>query len=89
MKLISRIKSYLEGRRQEAREREIIVRVKEESNLLNVFRIDGIDMITYDGIPVSRTTDKYILDRLAEYRLLITCKIRQSYERNQGRSHVS
>ena len=89
MKLISRIKSYLERRRQEAREREILVRVKEEINLLNVFRIDGIDMITYDGLPISRTTDKDILDRLAEYRLLITCKIRQSYERNQGRRHVS
>lgn len=89
MKLISRIKTYLERRRQEAREREIIVRVKEEINLLNVFRIDGIDMITYDGLPISRTTDKDILDRLAEYRLLITCKIRQAYERNQGRKHVS
>ena len=89
MKLISRIKSYLERRRQEAREREILVRVKEEINLLNVFRIDGIDVITYDGLPVSRSTDKDILDRLAEYRLLITCKIGQAYERNQGRKHVS
>ena len=81
MKLINRIKTYLERRRQEAREREIIVRVKEEINLLNVFRIDGIDMITYDGLPISRTTDKDILDRLEEYRLLITLRIRKAYER--------
>ena len=82
MKLINRIKTYLERRRREAREREILVRVKEEINLLNVFRIDGIDMITYDGLPISRRTDKDILDRLAEYRLLITCRIRQAYERH-------
>ena len=82
MKLINRIKTYLERRRREAREREILTRVKEEINLLNVFRIDGIDMITYDGLPVSRCTDKDILDRLEEYRLLITCRIRQAYERH-------
>ena len=82
MKLISRIKHYLERRSREAKEREILGRVKEEINLLNVFRIDGIDVITYDGLPVSRSTDKDILDRLAEYRLLITCRIRQAYERH-------
>ena len=82
MKLISRIKQYLERRRREAREREIITRVKEEINLLNVFRIDGIDVITYDGLPVSRSTDKDILDRLEEYRLLITLRIRKAYERH-------
>ena len=82
MKLINRIKTYLERRSREAKEREILVRVKEEINLLNVFRIDGIDVITYDGLPVSRSTDKDILDRLAEYRLLITCRIRQAYERH-------
>lgn len=82
MKLIKRIKTYLERRRREAREREIITRVKEEINLLNVFRIDGIDVITYDGLPVSRSTDKDILDRLEEYRLLITLRIRKAYERH-------
>ena len=82
MKLINRIKTYLERRSREAREREIITRVKEEINLLNVFRIDGIDVITYDGLPVSRSTDNVILDRLAEYRLLITWRIRQAYERH-------
>ena len=82
MKLINRIKQYLEKRRREAREREILVRVKNEINLLNVFRIDGIDVITYDGLPVSRSTDKDILDRLEEYRLLITCRIRKAYERH-------
>ena len=82
MKLISRIKQYLERRSREAREREIITRVKEEINLLNVFRIDGIDVITYDGLPVSRSTDKDILDRLEEYRLLIILRIRKAYERH-------
>ena len=82
MKLIKRIKTYLEIRSRKAKEREILGRVKEEINLLNVFRIDGIDVITYDGLPVSRSTDKDILDRLAEYRLLIACRIRQAYERH-------
>lgn len=82
MKLISRIKTYLEIRRREAKEREILVKIKEEINLLNVFRIDGIDVIMYDGLPVSRSTDKDILDRLEEYRLLITLRIRKSYERH-------
>ena len=82
MKLIDRIKTYLERRSRKAKEREILLRVKEEINLLNVFRIDGIDVITYDGLPVSRSTDKDILDRLEEYRLLITLRIRKSYERH-------
>ena len=82
MKLINRIKTYLERRRREAREREMRDRIKEEINSLNVFRIDGIDVITYDGLPVSRSTDKDILDRLEEYRLLIACRIRQAYERH-------
>lgn len=82
MKLINRIKTYLEIRSRKAKEREILVRVKEEINLLNVFRIDGIDVITYDGLPVSRSTDKDILDRLEEYRLLIALRIRKAYERH-------
>lgn len=82
MKLINRIKTYLEIRSRKAKEREILERVKEEINLLNVFRIDGIDVITYCGLPVSRSTDKDILDRLAEYRLMITLIIRQAYERH-------
>ena len=82
MKLINRIKTYLEIRSRKAKEREILGRVKEEINLLNVFRIDGIDVITYDGLPVSRSTDKDILDRLEEYRLLITLRIRKAYERH-------
>lgn len=82
MKLIKRIKTYLEIRSRKAKEREILGRVKEEINLLNVFRIDGIDVITYDGLPVSRSTDKDILDRLEEYRLLITLRIRKAYERH-------
>ena len=82
MKLINRITTYLERRSREAKEREILVRVKEEINLLNVLRIDGIDVITYDGLPVSRSTDKDILDRLEEYRLLITLRIRKAYERH-------
>ena len=82
MKLINRIKTYLEIRSRKAKEREIIRRVKEEINLLNVFRIDGIYVITYDGLPVSRSTDKDILDRLAEYRLLITLRILLAYERH-------
>lgn len=82
MKLIKRIKTYLEIRSRKAKEREILVRVKEEINLLNVFRIDGIDVITYDGLPVSRSTDKDILDRLEEYRLLIALRIRKAYERH-------
>ena len=82
MKLINRIKDYLEKRSRKSKEREILVRVKEEINLLNVFRIDGIDVITYDGLPVSRSTDKDILDRLEEYRLLIALRIRKAYERH-------
>lgn len=82
MKLINRIKTYLEIRSRKAKEREILGRVKEEINLLNVFRINGIDVITYDGLPVSRSTDKDILDRLEEYRLLITLRIRKAYERH-------
>ena len=80
MKLINRIKTYLKIRSREAKEREILVKIKEEINLLNVFRIDGIDVIMYDDIPVSRSTDKDILDRLEEYRLLITYRIRKEYE---------
>lgn len=76
MKLINRIKTYLEIRSRKAKEREILLRVKEEINLLNVFRIDGIDVITYDGLPVSRSTDKDILDRLEEYRQQIAFRIR-------------
>ena len=82
MKLIKRIKTYLEIRSRKAKEREILGRVKEEINLLNVFRIDGIDVIMYDGLPVSRGIDDDILDRLEEYRLLITLRIRQAYERH-------
>ena len=80
MKLIKRIKTYLEIRSRKAKEREILGRVKEEINLLNVFRIDGIDVITYDGLPVSRSTDKDILDRLEEYRTHIAEIIRKEYE---------
>ena len=80
MKLINRLKTYLERRSREAREREIITRVKEEINLLNVFRIDGIDVIMYDGLPVSRGTDGDILDRLEEYRTHIAEIIRKEYE---------
>lgn len=76
MKLINRIKTYLEIRSRKAKEREILGRVKEEINLLNVFRIDGIDVIMYDGLPVSRSTDKDILDRLEEYRRQIAFRIR-------------
>lgn len=76
MKLINRIKTYLERRSRKAKEREILGRVKEEINLLNVFRIDGIDVIMYDGLPVSRSTDKDILDRLEEYRRQIAFRIR-------------
>ena len=80
MKLINRIKDYLEKRSRKSKEREILGRVKEEINLLNVFRIDGIDVITYDGLPVSRSTDKDILDRLEEYRTHIADIIRKEYE---------
>ena len=65
MKLIKRIKTYLEIRSRKAKEREILGRVKEDINLLTVFRIDGIDVITYAGLPVSRSTDKHVLARLA------------------------
>ena len=80
MKLINRIKDYLEIRRREAKEREILVKIKEEINSLNVFRIDGIDVIMYDGLPVSRGIDDDILDRLAEYRTHIAEIIRKEYE---------
>ena len=80
MKLINRIKSYLERRSREAREREMRDRIKEEINSLNVFRIDGIDVIMYDGLPVSRGIDDDILDRLAEYRTHIAEIIRKEYE---------
>ena len=80
MKLINRIKTYLERRSREAREREMRDRIKEEINSLNVFRIDGIDVIMYDGLPVSRGIDDDILDRLAEYRTHIAEIIRKEYE---------
>ena len=80
MKLISRIKQYLDRRSREAREREMRDRIKEEINSLNVFRIDGIDVIMYDGLPVSRGTDGDILDRLEEYRTHIAEIIRKEYE---------
>ena len=80
MKLISRIKQYLDRRSGEAREREMRDRIKEEINSLNVFRIDGIDVIMYDGLPVSRGIDDDILDRLAEYRTHIAEIIRKEYE---------
>lgn len=80
MKLINRIKTYLEIRSRKAKEREILGRVKEEINSLNVFRIDGIDVIMFDGLPVSRSTDEDILDRLEEYRTHIAEIIRKRYE---------
>ena len=80
MKLIKRIKTYLEIRSRKAREREMRDRIKEEINSLNVFRIDGIDVIMYDGLPVSRGIDDDILDRLAEYRTHIAEIIRKEYE---------
>ena len=80
MKLINRIKTYLDRRSREAREREMRDRIKEEINSLNVFRIDGIDVIMYDGLPVSRGIDDDILDRLAEYRTHIAEIIRKEYE---------
>ena len=80
MKPISRIKQYLDRRSREAREREMRDRIKEEINSLNVFRIDGIDVIMYDGLPVSRGIDDDILDRLAEYRTHIAEIIRKRYE---------
>ena len=80
MKLIKRIKTYLDRRSREAREREMRDRIKEEINSLNVFRIDGIDVIMYDGLPVSRGIDDDILDRLAEYRTHIAEIIRKEYE---------
>ena len=80
MKLISRIKHYLERRSRETEEREMNARIEKEINLLNVFRIDGIDVIMYDGLPVSRGIDDDILDRLAEYRTHIAEIIRKEYE---------
>ena len=80
MKLISRIKHYLERRSREAKEREMREKIREEINSLNVFRIDGIDVIMYDGLPVSRGIDDDILDRLAEYRTHIAEIIRKEYE---------
>ena len=80
MKLISRIKHYLERRSREAKEREMNDRIEKEINLLNVFRIDGIDVIMYDGLPVSRGIDDDILDRLEEYRTHIAEIIRKRYE---------
>ena len=80
MKLIKRIKTYLEIRSRKAKEREMNDRIEKEINLLNVFRIDGIDVIMYDGLPVSRGIDDDILDRLAEYRTHIAEIIRKEYE---------
>ena len=82
MKLISRIKHYLERRSREAKEREMREKIREEINSLNVFRIDGIDVIMFDGLPVSRDIDDDILDRLAEYRTHIAEIIRKRYERH-------
>ena len=80
MKLINRIKTYLERRSREAKEREMRDRIKEGINSRNVFRIDGIDVIMYDGLPVSRGIDDDILDRLEEYRTHIAEIIRKRYE---------
>lgn len=80
MKPINRIKTYLERRSREAKEREMRERIREEINSLNVFRIDGIDVIMYDGLPVSRGIDDDILDRLEEYRTHIADIIRKEYE---------
>ena len=80
MKLIKRIKTYLERRSREAKEREMREKIREEINSLNVFRIDGIDVIMFDGLPVSRGIDDDILDRLAEYRTHIAEIIRKRYE---------
>ena len=79
-KLSNRIKTYLERRSGKAKEREMRERIREEINSLNVFRIDGIDVIMYDGLPVSRGIDDDILDRLAEYRTHIAEIIRKEYE---------
>ena len=79
MKLISRIKQYLERRSREAKEREMRERIREEINSLNVFRIDGIDVIMDDGLPVSRGTNGEILDRWEEYRTHIAEIIRKEY----------
>ena len=80
MKPINRIKTYLERRSREAKEREMRERIREEINSLNVFRIDGIDVIMFDGLPVSRRMDDDILDRLEEYRTHIADIIRKEYE---------
>ena len=80
MKWINRIKNYLERRSRETEEKEMRERIREEINSLNVFRIDGIDVIMYDGLPVSRGIDDDILDRLAEYRTHIAEIIRKRYE---------
>ena len=80
MKLIKRIKTYLEIRSRKAKEREMHDRIEKEINSLNVFRIDGIDVIMYYGLPVSRGIDDDILDRLAEYRTHIAEIIRKEYE---------
>lgn len=80
MKLINRIKTYLERRSREAKEREMRERIREEINSLNVFRIDGIDVIMFGGLPVSRRMDDDILDRLEEYRTHIAEIIRKRYE---------
>ena len=80
MKLINRIKTYLERRSRKAKEREMRERIREEINSLNVFRIDGIDVIMFDGLPVSRRMDDDILDRLEEYRTHIADIIRKEYE---------
>ena len=80
MKLIKRIKQYLERRSREAEETEMNDRIEKQINLLNVFRIDGIDVIMYDGLPVSRGIDDDILDRLEEYRKHIAEIIRKEYE---------
>ena len=80
MKLIKRIKTYLEIISRKAKEREMNDRIEKEISLLNVFRIDGIDVIMYDGLPVSRGIDDDILDRLEEYRKHIAEIIRKEYE---------
>ena len=80
MKLINRIKHYLERRSREAKEREMREKIREEINSLNVFSIDGIDVIMFDGLPVSRDIHDDILDRLAEYRTHIAEIIRKRYE---------
>lgn len=70
--IFTRLKSAIQ-------KRKIIDVTSEATEAFNVVRIGGRDMITYNGVIITRETDTDILDRLNELREMYVkahCRVR-------------